>query len=385
MSDIDLNGRIRLVPLVATLAGISRPALDLDLVLTLALEGKVQLYARVPPDRVVYVDSTLPVTTGRRFSGPWTGVMGGDEARYTPQSDRILPDVNFLRLDGDLAEDFQMTVRWTRAGWASDITFPSGLQPHRRADLAKEGWLEPCEFGTALVVCPALTPEEVEQWHRVSRKHLRVPLDDVYVDEQVTVILKYGYAPIRDASEYLYQVEGVYVLYCAAALFYAELKDAPRGTKKNTSKKTAARSTQNDIVERAAAWMREKLPALGNTDAQQVAKLINPGLRRNSGVDKKDQKVFGSGVLGNAVFSTNYQQEDFVTDELALVLYVTERFLQNQAESKDPLWKPTACVQIENEFERLGFNKREREALARLVLYPYSKPEIRPAQDRVDQ
>jgi len=83
MSDTNQVDRLRLVPLTTTLAGIEKPQLDLSVIFDLAFRGEIRLYARVPPGKVVYVDSFLPTIIHRRSSVFLSDT--GDLTRYNPQ------------------------------------------------------------------------------------------------------------------------------------------------------------------------------------------------------------------------------------------------------------------------------------------------------------
>ncbi|MDE2465022.1 MAG: hypothetical protein KGO02_15075, partial [Alphaproteobacteria bacterium] len=141
------HDELRLMPLLAALENISKPALNLEQVLDLAMKGDVGLYVRIPPGRVAYVDPSIPVITHRR-SGPYFAIDWG-LSFYHPRSDRIHPEVTHLALDPDQAEDLKLRTS------TDEMVFSSGLSLHPDRILAESGWSVPCQYGASLVVCPA--------------------------------------------------------------------------------------------------------------------------------------------------------------------------------------------------------------------------------------
>ena len=135
MSGTYQDSRLRLVPLVSTLASISKPMLDLDQILDLAMKGEVRFYVRLPPDKVTYGDAFLPVITNRRSSR--YVVDASWWSRYSPESSQIHPEVSHLALDLDQAEELKTSRLSVEAA------FSSGLVPLPESALAQAGWWLP--------------------------------------------------------------------------------------------------------------------------------------------------------------------------------------------------------------------------------------------------
>jgi hypothetical protein len=304
------DGRLRLVSLVSTLASISKPMLGLDQILDLAKKGDVRLYVRLPADKVAYVDELLPIVVHRR-SSMYVRDMG-DFTRYSPLSHQIHPEVTHVALDPDQAEELKTKRR------TEDMAFGSGLSLHPNGTLAEAEWWVPCQFGASLVICPVPPESEDEKKRqRVRRNVLRNTPEDVYVDEYVLTLLQDPLATNREDPFLLRRrAPGVYVLYCAARDYYAALK----------AKKISFKKVQDRIV--------SQLRELRETDAKHAAKLINPYHKRNSGVEKEDQKTFDADILNDAEFIKKYRRSDFINDALALVLYVTNLKMDALVRSK---------------------------------------------------
>jgi len=364
MSDTYQDKRIRLVQLIATLANIEKPLLDLGQVFDLAMKGEVHLYVRLPPDKVAYVDELLPIVIHRRSSMYFMDM--GDFTRYSPLSHQIHPEVTHVAIDPDQAGELK-TKRLT-----SDMAFASGLSLHPESMLAQEGWWVPCQFGASLVICPAPPESEAEKKRqRVRRNVLETTPEDVYVDERITALLECPHASIDDDPYYLRnRAPGVYVLYRAAANFYEPLNKA-----KNHEETTRIKS---DIK----LSLGRKVPKLyTETNAAQAVKLINPRSRRGSGLSpelKKTFKPFDVDRLTKPDFKLTYMQGSFVTDALALILYTTDWWRNEcakheaaKAENKDVVAKRPPLKHLVEKLEELGFyGKDELKAVARIVMWP---------------
>ncbi len=247
MSDTTHDGRLRLVPLVSTLAGIEKPVLNLDQIFDLAMKDEVRLYVRLPSDRAAHVDHLLPMVTHRRSSLYRTSDLWG-LSRYTPKSDLIHPEVTHVALDPDQAEELK-THRISE-----EAVFSSGLALHPNSALAQAGWWVPCQFGASLVICPAVMTTDTEKRRRGFRpRYLKTTPEDVFVDEQFTAKLP----PIEnDEEEDRFQLRSrapaVFVLYVAAKHFYGPTR--PDSVNQKTVMKWF-----NDHKNQAVAWASSNL------------------------------------------------------------------------------------------------------------------------------
>lgn len=348
MRDTNQAGRLRLVALVASLAKVAKPLLNLDQMLDLAKKGEFRLYARIPPGKVAYVDELLPIVTHRRSSvyradGSWHLSV------YSPQSAQIRPEVSHVALDPDQAEDLRARRR------TDEMVFASGLSAHPENTLGQAGWWVPSQFSTSLVICPILPapPSDAgKSRQRTRRISLKVVPEDVYVDERVIALLEEKSASLDDDPHYLRnRAPGVYALYQAAKRYHVAFK------RKQLS------------FEEVQAQLVDQLPELGRTKALQVAKLLNPRYRRNSGIPAAHQKQLDVGVLNMPYFLATYRRESFINDALALVFYATDRWLDRCARYDNNLERkrPTR-MDVHDDLDRLGFYQKERDALASLVL-----------------
>lgn len=308
MSDTNQDDRLRLVPLVATLAEIEKPQLDLGNVLDMALRAEIRLYARVPTDKVVYVDKFLPIVTHRRSSVFPQDL--GDFTRYNPLSCQFHPEITHVALDPDHAGELKAASHPT-----SDMAFASGLMQHPDRTLAQAGWWVPCEFGASLVICPAPPESEAEKKRqRVRRLSLTTTPEDVYVDERVVAVLEDPHGTLdSDPFGLCRRAPGIYALYRVARHYHSAM-EADEGKFAEVEKLIVS-----------------LLSELGETKAKQIAKLINPHHRRNRGVPKDDQKHFNAKLLDRERFKSRYRREKFITDALALILYGTEKLLDLHA------------------------------------------------------
>lgn len=370
MSGTYQDSRLRLVSLVSTLATISKPMLDLDQILDLAMKGEVRLYVRVPPDKVAYVDSFLPVITNRRSSRYVVDAQWG-LSHYSPEFDQIHPEVSHLALDLDQAEELKTSRLSTESA------FSSGLAAHPDPKLAQAGWWLPCQFRASLVICPTSVKTGIgKRSALVRRKVLKTTPEDVYVDERVAALLEYPQESIQDDPLCLSKrAPGVYVLYCAAAKFYGALKNA-----RNLEETTRAKS---DLK----VDLRRSVPKLYTQErVRQAVKLINPRSRRGSGISKAAEgrravtllSPFDPDLIASTNFRLRYKSASFITDALALILYTTDWWRDECAKhnAKRPTDKsimadrpPLNC--LTNELSRLGFfGAKELAAVARIVMWP---------------
>lgn len=346
MGGANPDARLRLVPLISTFVSITKPLLELDQVFDLAKRGEIRLYVRIPPDKVAYVDGSLPIVSHRR-SGTYRSDGSWYLSYYWPQSSQIRPELTHVALDPDQAEDLK------REGLTSEMVFSSGLQPHPEGALAQAGWLAPCQYGTSLVICPTLpTPTSAveKRTQRVRRSLLKARPEDILIDERVISLLQDPSSP-DDPFCHRERAPLVHALYAAAERFHGALKE-----------KTISFEVVQD-------YMVDQLTELGKTDALRIAKFINPRHRRNSGVPEQAQKKFDVHVLNSSEFVSRYKREGFVNDALALIFYVTDRWLDARASFKEGARKtPPSRSYIDGEFDRLGFYQKERDALTRLVI-----------------
>lgn len=349
MNGTNQDDRLRLVPLVATLAEMENPQLYLSQVLDLALREQIRLYRPVPPGKVAYVDASLPVVTHRRSSLFFPPI--GDFTRYDPKSAQIHPEVTHVALDPDHAKELKVEALRV----SSDMAFASGLTRHPDDALALAGWLVPRQFGTSLVICPALPNTEKEERRQLVRRvYLTTTPEDIFVDERVFAVLA---APqgTEDNDPYTLcrRAPGVYALYFVAKHYHSAIK-----------------ADRAKFVE-AQKLIISLLSKLGETRAKQIAKLINPHHRRNSGVPEKLQKHFDIMLLDDEQFKARYRRENFVTDALALILFATENWLNSLTTTA------TGAPLIHDDrskarpiFRRLGFYEKEVDALVELLLLP---------------
>lgn len=352
MSGTDQDGRLRLVPLVTTLAGIEEPALDLNQVFELAMKGEIRLYVRIPSDMVTYVDPLLPVVTHRRSSlhfpdASWRFSL------YSPRFSQIHPEVTYVALDPDQAEELKATRS------TEEMVFSSGLSPHPDSTLAQAEWWVPRQFGSSLVVCPALpapTSEAELKRQRVRRTLLKTTPDDVYVDERFVSMLEDSHASIHDDPYYLRgRAPAVYVLFWAAKNYYAAMR--------------ANQITFEDVERKII----NELSDLGKTVAKHGAKLINPEHKKKRGVPKKKQKDYDENLLSNPTFKATYKRATFVNDALALILYVTDQRLNSLHRHKaDARNEVLSRLDVEKKLLQVGFHEKESEALRRIVMWPDS-------------
>ena len=369
MSGTCQDSRLRLVPLIDTLASISKPMLDLDQILDLAIKGEVQLYVQLPSDKVAYVDDLLPVITHRR-SSRYVVDASWHVSQYSPEFSQIHPEVSHLALDPDQAEELKTS------GLSAETAFSSGLTPHHDSALAQAGWWLPCQFGASLVICPTAVKTGIETKRLiVRRKLLKTMPKDVYVDERVATMLEYPQASIQDDPLYLQKrAPGVYVLYCAAAKFYEQLKKA-----KNLEETARIKS---DLK----SELRIKEPKLFTEESlRQAVKLINPLSRRGSGISKKPKqeepvkpfKAFDADLLAKTEFRLRYRRGSFITDAMALILYATDWWRDEcikheaaKAMDKNLLAERPSIIGLIDELERVGFyGPDELAAVARIVMW----------------
>lgn len=333
---------LRLMPLLAAVESIAKPAFNLEQILSLAVMGEVCLYVQLPPERVVYVDPRIPIITRRRSGAHFELDWG--LSFYSSRSGLIHPEVTHLALDPDQAEDLKQRKS------TDEMVFCSGLSLHPDGILAEAGWLVPCQFGASLVVCSASLSTEVEKNRRsVRRVMLRSTLEDILVDERILDLLD-GSQGSRNDDPFGLRARspGMYVLYCAAKRYHAALK----------AKAIDIEMVESDVL--------KQLPSLGKTRVARVVNLINPWLRRNSGVAKDDQVVLGADILHRPSFRRKYLAVGFMTEALALVLYVAERW--HEAHTGRP--SGSDRLQLEADFKEVGFYQKESEALATLTFWP---------------
>lgn len=368
MSDTYQDRRVRLVPLIATLASIEKPMLDLDQILDLAKKGDVRLYVRLPDHKVAYVDAHLPVITNRRSSSFRSDALW-HLSRYWPEFGEIHSEVSHVALDPDQAEELK-TNRLS-----AEMAFSSGLSPHPDSALAQGGWWVPCQFGASLVICPKVLETDIEKRRRgVRRNLLETTPEDVYVDERAAALLEYPQASFHEDPLYLRtRAPGVYALYRAAAKFYEPLKKA-----KNNVEAT------NRIKSTLKSHLSREVPKLyTGENLEQAVKLINPSSRRGSGLSrelkaKKPFKKFDADLLAKPDFILRYRQGGFVTDALAFILYATDwwrdectKHLATKAKDKRIVAARPPFNALVDELERLGFyGEGEIEAVTRIVMWP---------------
>lgn len=348
MSGTNKDDRLRLVPLVKMLAKAEKPQHGLSEIFDLAFRGKIRLYRRVPADNVVYVDLLMPIITHRR-SSMFPRDMGYFN-RYSPKYDQIHPEIKYVALDPDHADELKAGSRVS-----SDTAFASGLMEHPDHVLAQLGWLVPCQFSTALVVCPTVPDVEIEERRRLVRHVLLTTTpEDVYVDERILAAPTDPQAPPdNDPYSLCRRAPGVYALHCIARHYHSAIK----------ADRTKFAQVQKLLI--------SLLSKLGETRAKQIAKLINPHHKRNSGVPEKHQKHFDVKLLDSEQFKSRYRKESFVTDALALILYVTECWLDSRAKQAAGAATTHADRSTVNQhFGRLGFYAKEQDALTELLLLP---------------
>jgi len=346
MSDTNQDDRLRLVPLVATLAEIEEPQLDLSKVCDLAIRGEIRFYTRVPPDKVVYVDDFLPIVIHRRSSVSFRDM--GDFTRYNPQSSQFHPEITHVALDPDHAGELKAASHFT-----SDMAFASGLMQHPDLTLAQAGWWVPCQFGASLVVCPA--PTEIDD--KKKRQHVRRTLlgttpEDVYVDERVIAMLEDPEGTLdSDPYSLCRRAPGIYALYCVARHYHHAME--------------ADKSKFTEVEKLIISLLSE----LGKTKAEQIAKLINPHHRRNRGVPKGRQRHFDAELLGREQFKSRYRRGKFIKDALALILYGTEKWLDLRASrGAGAMLTHIDRSSASEVFGGLGFYDGEEDALTELLL-----------------
>lgn len=346
MIDAYQDKRIRLVPLIATLASIEKPLLALGQVYDLAMKGEVHLYVQIPTDKIAYVDSSQPIVIhprSRMFTSD-TGFSGF--LAHSPFSYKSHPEVTHLTLDPVQAEELK-TRRIT-----GHNAFASGLSLHPDSLLAQAGWSVPCQFGALLVIGPA--PPELEAENKityVSVLWLQVTPEDVYVDARIVALLTEPQAPdLDDLFQYRDRAPGVYTLYCAARDYHAALKE----------KRISFKVIQTRIT--------KKLPMLNEDDAASLIKFIRPRYRRNSGIPPGKQRQLDKDIVDSPGFIARYRQQTFINDALGLVFYVTDRWLDSITRVKegraDQSW---GRWDVRNECRKLGFYEHELEALIRLL------------------
>lgn len=347
MSDSN-DDELRLLSLTAAFACVAEPALSLEQVFDLATKGDLHLYAKLPVDMVVHVDSSLPIVTYNKAMGPRPSEAVAI-SRYSLHSLSIHSEVTHVALNPYQTEVLKL-VSATDA-----MAFTAGIRPHPDNDLAQAGWMIPCQFDGPLVTCPTSPRREVEKRSgRVRAQVLKVTLDDIQVNERILDLLNGTLRSFTDVPHFLRgRAYGVYILYCAARQHYAALK---------------VRAIDIDEVE---SEVLKRLPSLGATRVAHVVKLISPKHRRNSGVEEDDQVVFGADVLRRPTFRRKYLEVDFMTEALSLVLHVTEQWLDAKIEYKraSSTWTQDREY-LEAHFAAVGFYGKESKALARLALWP---------------
>jgi hypothetical protein len=354
MSDTNQDDRLRLVPLVATLADIKKPSLNQDQIFDLAMKGEIRLYVRLPSEKVAYVDMFLPIVNHRR-SSVWMRDMG-DFTRYNPLSSRIHREITHVALDCDQAGELKTgTTEETKTAEIKTTTedaFASGLMQHPDDTLAQAGWLIPCEFGGSIVICPAPPESESEKkLQRVRRTSITTISEDVYVDAGIVALLTNPQASNRDDPfQYCDHAPGVYALYCAARDYHAALKE----------KRISFEVVQAEVA--------KKLPMLDDDEVLSLIKFIRPRYRRNSGVPSSKHKQFDKDIVDSPMFIARYRQQTFINDALGLVFYVTDRWLDSLNRFKqgiaDKSWERW---EVRQECSRLGFYDHELEALVLLL------------------
>lgn len=338
------HDELRLMPLVATLESIAKPALNLEQVLGHAMKGEVGLYVRLPPHMVAHVDTSIPIIPHRRTSR----YIPPDQffCTYSTRSYWLHPEVTHVALDPDLAEDLKLK------GSTDETIFPSGLSPHPDKIMAEAGWLVPCHFDASLVICPPPLATGTEK-RRVRRRCLKATLEDIQVDERILGLLDGSHGSHNDDPYFLRdRSHGMYVLYLAAKRYYAALK---------------AKTVDIKMVE---AEILGQLPGLGATRVSYAVRLIDPHQRRNSGVPGKIQKPLGEGVLNQPDVRRQYLQMGFITETLALALHVTTQWLKEREHYKEAPSKGKDREYLEANFAGVGFYKKQRAALVRVAMWP---------------
>jgi len=333
---------LRLLSLVAAIKSIAEPALTLEQVLDLALKKEVRLYAKLPPGIVTHVNSSLSIVMlGAEMSYQISEAVA---LNYSFNSPHIHPEVTHVVLDPLEAETFKVWKATTAKA------FISGLKSHPDSSLAKIGWLVPCQFDGPLVTCPTSPRTETEKRRGRTRSNvIEVTLDDIQVNERLLDLLDGSLRSLSDVPHFLRErTYGVYVLYCAAKQHHAALK----------AKTIDIKEVESEVLKR--------LSSLGATRVAHVVKLIRPGHRRNSGIATDNQVEFGADVLHRPNFRRKYLEVDFMTEALALVLYVAERW--HEAHGGRP--SNTERLQLEAHFREVGFYQKESEALASLTIWP---------------
>lgn len=336
------HDELRLMPLVATLESIAKPALNLEQVLGLAMMGEVSLYVRLPPDMVAYVDTSIPIIIRRRSSTYWPP----DQylSVYSPRFGQIHPEVTHVALDTNQAEDLKLRAS------TDETIFHSGLSPHPDRVMGEAGWFAPCRFGASLVICPT----QAEKGRRtVRRSCLKATLEDIQVDERILGLLDGSHDSHNDDPYFLRdRSHGMYVLYLAAKRYYAALK---------------AKTIDIKMVE---AEILGQLPDLGATRVSHAVRLIDPHQRRNSGVPGKIQKPLGEGVLNQPDVRRQYLQMGFITETLALALHVTTQWLKERERCKEAPSKGKDREYLGANFAEVGFYRKQCAALVRVAMWP---------------
>jgi hypothetical protein len=356
MSITEPQEPIRLAPLMGTSSGTPRPIQDCNHVLELAINGNARLYVAVPPDDVAYVSNSEPVIGSVDGNAP--GLRHWDKI---DESERIRREMKFLALDPSQSERL-------RAKKIIDVDrFPCGLAPHPNDELLQQGGMELRQFTSALCLCSTKqadagnippTPNMLDVPETYSliwpRQSVKIEYHDVYIDERVLTLVENLETSNQDDPYHLHdRSPGVYVLYCAAARYYDPRKHG-----------TATR-------EQIKAWVIERLPELyRDTISNHAVKLIDPKYRRGSGIKPKNKKVFDPAVLSDEKFRGKYKAS-FINQSLALILHVTHWWLEESAHFKESkLKKKPTRLDVENKLDEIGFYKREREALTRIVMWP---------------
>lgn len=380
MSNTHPDKRVRLVPLTHTTLGQMRPTQDIDFVLLLAARNQAKIYIKVPEGNVAFADpnysaESRPNRTKMRIST----VDSRKLAEYISMEPRITYS------DDDLPETFlDGTVHAEAAylalgAWhAKDLsvkqyaqldTFPSGLIPHPNSRLAKQGWLVPGHFASALRLCSAerIAGKSVisklgttATIHReLSTSSERIEPKDILIDESVAALVEGPEASSRnDPFRYRDRAPGVYALYCAARDNHAALK--------------AKRIT----FEKVQAEIAKQLPMLSEDDLPHVTKFIRPRYRRNSGISADKQKKFDNDIVKRPDFIAKYRHASFINETLALVFYVTDQWLDSHTQFKEgKTAKPRGIWDVRENFRKLHFYELELEALILVVCYRQPLPD----------
>ncbi len=365
MSGVDQKKRLRLTPLVVT-SGTPRSLEDSDRLLELAIVGKVQLYAEVPPGKVAYVDPSRPVASIFRTSYMGSTVTTPLKLGDSGSQSWIRPEVTFVGLHPLHAEKLRVSrhIKVDR--------FPSGLAHHPSEVLRKKGWMVLREFSSALGFCSTAQAADDPEFMVVrllkadeGPKLIKLPprepvrpiqLQDVYVDERaITILESMGPSRRNDPHDLHDRAPNVYHLYRAAFSYSRHLKEG--------------------IVSasRVKSELRSKEPKLFiKSTAVQAVKLIDPNYSRGLGKSKNLQKEFDRRLLAKPSFKARYRQDSFVNDALALILYSNDWWLtkksqfENGASNREP-----NRDDLDEKLSKLGFyDGDEVTAVRRMVMWP---------------